>query len=95
MANLKSSKKDIRRARRRRERNKAQKTRLKNLRKKILNLLQESKIEEAKLAYREYAKYLDRAGRKHLIHKRQADRRKSRIALLINKKEKELLEKKS
>ncbi|MFN3604221.1 MAG: 30S ribosomal protein S20 [Leptonema sp. (in: bacteria)] len=90
MANLKSSKKDIRRIERRRERNKAQRTRLKNLKKKIIKLLQENKIEEAKVTYGEYAKFLDRAGRKNLIHHRQASRRKSRMALAINKKEKEI-----
>lgn len=90
MANLKSSIKDIRRSQKRRERNKAQKSRLKNLRKKILKLLEESKIEEAKTVFREYARYLDRAGRKNLIHHKQADRRKSRMALAINKKEREL-----
>ncbi len=90
MANIKSSIKDIRRAKRRRERNLPQKTRLKTLKKKIIKLLEENKIPEAKEVFREYARYLDRAGRKNLIHRRQADRRKSRIALKINKKEKEL-----
>ncbi|MCS7204153.1 MAG: 30S ribosomal protein S20 [Leptospiraceae bacterium] len=95
MANLKSSKKDIRRIERRRERNKAQKSRIKNLRKKIIKLLEEKKIEEAKIAFRDYCRYLDRAAKRNLIHWKQASRKKSRAALLINKKEKELLSAKS
>jgi small subunit ribosomal protein S20 len=92
VANLKSSKKDIRRAERRRIRNKAQRTFLRTLKKKITKLLEEGKVEEAKQTFREYCRYLDRAARKNLIHRKQADRKKSRTALAINKKEKELLQ---
>jgi small subunit ribosomal protein S20 len=90
VANLKSSKKDIRKAEKRRIRNKAQKTYLRTLKKKINKFLEEGKLEEAKQTFRIYCRYLDRASRKKLIHRRQADRRKSRTAIAINKKEKEL-----
>lgn len=91
MANIKSSKKDIRRIKRRRERNKAQRTRIKNLRKKIMKLLEEKKVDEAKLVFRDYCRYLDRAAKRNLIHWKQAARKKSRVALAINKVEKAVI----
>ena len=85
MANIKSSKKDIRRIKRRRERNMAQKSRLRTYDKKIRTLIAEGEIEEAKEEFKLFSAYLDRAGKNNLIHHRQADRRKSRMALLLNK----------
>ncbi len=92
MANIKSSIKDIRRSKRRRERNLPQKTKLKTLRKKILKFLEENKLQEAKETFKQYARFLDRAARKNIIHRKQADRKKSRTAIQINKKEKQLIQ---
>lgn len=44
----------------------------------------EGKTDEAKLAFRSFSAFVDRAGKRNLIHHRQADRRKSRLAHLIN-----------
>ena len=85
MANIESSKKDIRRTAKRRIRNSQQMSRLRTYAKSINNLLISGKVEEAKAAFRVYSSYLDRAGRKNLIHHSQADRRKSRIASRLNK----------
>ncbi len=91
MANLKSSKKDIRRSEKRRIRNKSRMSTLKTIKKKIINLLTQIKIEEAKKIYNQYVSLVDKAAKVGLIHKRNAARKKSRLALVINKKEKELL----
>jgi len=86
MPNINSVKKDVRRSEKRRIQNSMQRARLRTYDKKVRSCLNEGKIEEARTYYIEFSRYLDRAGKRNLIHHRQADRRKSRIALLINKK---------
>ena len=81
MANIKSSKKDIRRIKKRNEQNVQKRSRLRTYYKKIQKLVAEGKLEEARKVFQTYSQFLDRAGRTHLIHPRQADRRKSRAAL--------------
>lgn len=88
MANIKSSEKDIRRIKRRYERNMAQRSRLRTYDKKIKALVEEGNFEEAEEEFRIYSSYLDRAGKTNLIHHRQADRKKSRLAQFINKSRK-------
>ena len=73
MANLKSSKKDIRRTARRTERNAATSTRLKTLRKKAVG---ESSDEDKQA----YASALDKAVKSGVIHKNKASREKSKIS---------------
>lgn len=85
MANIQSSKKDIRRIKKRRAHNVPRRTRLRSFDKKIRSLVTEGKLEEARKTFQAYSQFLDRAGRRHLIHPGQADRRKSRMATLLNK----------
>ena len=85
MANIKSSKKDIRRIKTRHEQNVQKRSRLRTYYKKIVQALAEGKQEDAQKAFVLYTRYLDRAGRTNLIHRRQADRKKSRVALLMNR----------
>ncbi len=85
MANLKASKKDVRKSRRRRIANVAQLSVMRTLYKKILKLAIDGKTDEAKVFFRKYGSHLDKMGRKHIIHPSQANRRKSRAALLVNK----------
>lgn len=73
MANLKSSKKDIRRISRRTERNAAVKSRLKTLRKKALG---EAPAED-KVAY---ASAIDKAVKSGVVHKNKASREKSKLS---------------
>lgn len=73
MANLKSSKKDIRRIARRTERNTVQNSRLKTLRKKVIGDRPEA---DASV----YASALDRAVKSGVIHKNKANREKSKLA---------------
>ena len=73
MANLKSSKKDIRRIERRTERNAAVKSRLKTLRKKALG--------EAPVADKAaYASAIDKAVKSGVVHQNKASREKSKLA---------------
>ena len=85
MANIQSSKKDIRQIKKRRERNLPRRSRLRNLKKQLLLLISEKKIKEAETLFLTYCSYLDRAGRNHLIPQRRADRYKSRVSKLLNK----------
>lgn len=85
MANLKSSKKDIRRTIKRRERNSQQKARLRTYDKKVRKLVEEGNLDEARTVFQTYTSFLDRAGKTRLIHPGNADRKKSRIHLLIEK----------
>ena len=73
MANLKSSKKDIRRIERRTERNTTALSRLKTLRKKAL----QDAPEADKNAY---ASALDKAVKAGVIHPNKADREKGKLA---------------
>lgn len=81
MANIKSSKKDIKRSEKRRVRNQATKTALKTFVKKARN----SEVESADQNLTTAISALDKAAQRGIIHKNQANRRKSRIAKAINK----------
>jgi small subunit ribosomal protein S20 len=85
VANIKSAKKEMRKAIKRRIQNSQQKSRLRTLDKKIHTLIAEGLLAEAKAVYSEYTSYMDRAGKKNLVHHKKADRKKSRLALLLNK----------
>lgn len=81
MANLKSSQKDIRRISRRTERNTRVKSRLKTLRKKVVD----ENNDEAKAAY---ASSLDKAVKSGVIHGNKANREKAKMGkgVLYSKK---------
>lgn len=78
-----SAKKRMRQNERRRLRNKMVKTRLKNLKKKVLA---SDSAEEANQLLREAYKLFDRASDKGTIHKNKAAKEKSRLAALVSKK---------
>lgn len=75
-------------SRRKRARNFPVRTQLKTTYKKALDLIKSGKSDEAKkylpLAYR----IIDMAAKKNIIHDKNADRKKSRIALALNELEK-------
>jgi small subunit ribosomal protein S20 len=73
MANLKSSKKDIRRISRRTERNLATRSRLKTLRKKALG-------EASDADKSAYASALDKAVKSGVVHVNKASRDKSKLS---------------
>jgi small subunit ribosomal protein S20 len=82
----KSAKKRLKQEIKRRERNLAYKRKFKGLFKKIKKLLLANKKEEAISLLPQVYKALDKAAKTGAIKKGQADRKKSRLTKMINKK---------
>lgn len=80
MANIRSAKKNIRKTATRTLRNRANKSRIRTLRKKVLTAIQKGDNAQAQKAYNEFASAADKAAKKHIIHKNTASRLKSRVA---------------
>jgi small subunit ribosomal protein S20 len=81
----KSSIKDVRRIKRRRERNVAVMSRLRTA---IAKVAKTQGPEEAAKAFKEAEKLLDKAARKNYVHPKTAARKKSRMARALNKAKK-------
>lgn len=84
MANLRSSKKDIRRTVRRNARNAQDKTEIRTYARGLLKAIKSENKEDALSFFSKYVSKLDRAAKTKLIHKKNADRKKSRMAARIN-----------
>ncbi len=84
MANLKSSVKDYKKAAKSRLINAQKKSAIRTYSKNILKSLKAGKKDEASDLFKTYASLLDKAAKTNLIHKKNADRHKSRIAKKIN-----------
>lgn len=85
MANTKSAIKRLRSAERRRLRNRIYRGGARTAVKKVRQLIEEGRIEEAREAMRAAASALDKAAEKGIIHKNNAARRKSRLMQQLNK----------
>lgn len=83
MPNTESAKRAMRKAERRRVRNRSERSALKTLVKKVRTATDTG---AAKESLDVAIKKLDQAAAKHLIHKNKAARTKSRLTKLINKK---------
>jgi small subunit ribosomal protein S20 len=84
MANLKSSKKDIRRTERRTEANKPFARNAKMLPKKVEKLVAAGSVEEAKTMMPIAFKALDKAAKRNILHDNTAARKKSQLSKLIS-----------
>ncbi len=84
MANLKSTKKDIRRSERRREKNSQQRSAIRTFAKNVLKSVKAGKKDEAKAMLNTFSSLIDKAAKKKILHKKNADRHKSRLALKVN-----------
>lgn len=82
MANLKSSKKDIKRSEKRRMKNQSAKSALKTYIKRVRVA---ATTEDAQKAMVTAQSFIDKAAQNGVIHKNQAARRKSRAAKAANK----------
>ncbi|TVR13698.1 MAG: 30S ribosomal protein S20 [Planctomycetota bacterium] len=80
MPNSASAKKRDRQNEKRRVRNKARKTELKTIAKKVERAINDGNRDEAEMLYRRYAKRLDQAQSCSVLHKNAANRHKSRMA---------------
>lgn len=85
MANIKSSKKDLRRTAKRRARNMGTRTSLKTHVKKVRTAAGSGDGEATKKVLVEAVSAIDKAAQRGIIHKNQAARRKSRAAKAANK----------
>ena len=82
MPRTKSAKKQMRQSVNRTARNRSQRSALRTAMKKLRGLLD---TKDAKPAFLEAEKQLDRAGRKGIIHRNTAARQKSRLAKRVAK----------
>lgn len=79
-----SAKKALRQSVRRKTRNIKRKTRIKRLLKEVRSLVKEKKQKDASALLPSVYKALDKGAKTGVIKKRAADRKKSRIAALLN-----------
>jgi small subunit ribosomal protein S20 len=86
MANIKSSKKDIRRTKSRTARNLVVTTRIKTLKKKVGQAAQTGDSAKLATASSEFASALDKAAKRHIVHPNKVNRAKSRMAKLAKAK---------
>ena len=85
MPNIKSSKKDVIRSKVAYEKNKADKSEMKTIIKKYEAALAEGDRAVAENAYKAAVKAVDQAVNKGILHKNTAARKKSSMALRLNK----------
>lgn len=85
MPNHKASEKSLRQDTRRHAQNVATKSRIRTLVKKVRNSATDKNIDLANEQMREAISALDTAAKKHVIHPRNAARKKSRLMRLLNK----------
>ena len=84
VANIKSQKKRIRTSEKARVRNRAVRSELKTLVRRVHEAVEEGNAEAAQAAASRAYKRLDQAASKGIIHKNQASNRKSGVAHLVN-----------
>ncbi|RJP34629.1 MAG: 30S ribosomal protein S20 [Candidatus Omnitrophota bacterium] len=84
MPNHKAAEKSLRQNVKRRERNIAAKSRLRTLTKKVRQSVTENNSTTAEENLRAIISSLDTAAKKHVIHPRNAARKKSRLTRLVN-----------
>ena len=82
----KSAKKAIRQTKRRTAQNLVYRKKMKELTKKVRDLVLEKKNEEAKKMLPSVYKAIDKSAKTNVIKKNAADRKKSRLTKLVNKK---------
>jgi len=83
MPNTRSAERRARQSASRHEQNKSTKSRLKTLEKKYETALTGGKKEDAELALRGITSALDKAAKTGIVHRRTADRKKSRLAVRL------------
>jgi len=79
LANIKSAKKRIRQTRKRTAHNRMYTSAARTYIKRTHKLMTEGKLDEAEEVARQAFSTLDKAGRKHVVHPRNAARRKGRL----------------
>jgi len=85
MPNTKSAARRMRNSARKHTRNTSVRSRLKSAEKNYLELVSGGKKEEAATALQKVTSYYDKAAKTGIVHSRTASRKKSRLALRLNK----------
>jgi small subunit ribosomal protein S20 len=85
MPNTKSAERRMRNSARKQSNNRSINTRLHTLEKNYLQLVTAGKKDEAAKAYQAVSSALDKAAKTGTVHKSTASRKKSRLALRLNK----------
>lgn len=85
MPNIKSAAKRNRQNQIRRQRNRVQHSSMKTSIKKYLQAMNEGDKENAQQRLQQALARIDKSGKKNIIHKRKADRLKSRLSLRFNR----------
>lgn len=85
MPNIESAKKALRQSVRRQARNAKRKITMKDAVKEVRSLIAEHKLEEAKKLLPVAYQAIDKAAKRKVIEKNAANRKKSRLAILLNK----------
>ncbi len=80
---IKSAKKRVKQAEARQSRNRGYKTRMLTLIKNIINFVKGGEVEKAKAIFNDAQNAIDTAAKKNIIHKNNANRKKSLIARAI------------
>lgn len=80
MPNIRSSEKDVRRIKARTARNRATKSRVRTLKKKVLTAIASGDAKAVQEAYNTFASAADKAAKTSVLHKNTASRLKSRVA---------------
>lgn len=83
MANTRSAEKAARQAEKHRAHNVTLRSRMRTAIRKVLNAVAKGSKEEAQTSYRAAVPLIDTLVNKHLIHRNQADRHKSRLAARV------------
>lgn len=85
MPNIKSNEKSLRHDQKVHIFNSGEKAKLRTLVKKVRTAVNDNNKEEALKCLQAVSSELDTAAKKHIIHPNNAARRKSRLALMVNK----------
>jgi len=85
LPNIKSAKKRARQNIKRREANQSKKAAVRTFEKKVRKLASEGKLEEASKSYSIFTSLIDKAAKRNIYHKNTVARKKSRIAIFLQK----------
>ena len=80
MPNLKAAKKHVRQTKKQTDRNKGIKSELRTEKKKLLELITDKDKEKSEVLLKKVSSKYDMAAKKKIIHKKNADRNKSRLS---------------
>ncbi|MCK5706107.1 MAG: 30S ribosomal protein S20 [Candidatus Aureabacteria bacterium] len=84
MPNLKASKKHVRQTKKQTERNKGIKSELRTEKKKLLELISSKDKEKSEILLKKVSSKFDTAAKKNILHKKNADRNKSRLSKKVS-----------